>query len=290
MKLNLLPTYVSKGNQTKTATVVSVLLALLGILGAVAMIFISKDQLTKARDDAQSKMEQAAKAVAVSKQADQVVSDAQMILRNINLADAMLKHNDAYPDLYRDIKPYIPGFFRVTSISATPNDAQTATVTLTGTLKTFQQYADVMIALYRIPGATSVSRSGYVNGDPYIPSLTDTDQNGRPIKPGQTNVPDDKYQRLAYYQAQGTVTGFTGEGGFGTANTDQPRGAMPGYSLVTIQVVIPRALQTPDPRATLQLQTGGPSGGGIPGPGAAGPGGPGGVPGAAPGAAPGISD
>lgn len=283
MKLNLLPTYVSKGNQAKTATVVSVLLALLGILGAVGLIFISKGSLAEARADAESKQERAARAVATSKRADEVVADAQMIIRNINLADAMLKHNDVYPDLYRDIKPYIPGFFRVTQMSAAPNDAATATVTLTGTVKTYQQYADLMIALYRIPGATTVSRSGYVNGDPFIPNITDVDQNGRPIKPGQTNVPDDKFERLAYYQGQGTVTGFTGEGGFGTVDTTQPRGAMPGYSLVTLSVVIPRSIQVPDPRATLQSQGGATGAGGATGgAGATGaPGRPGGAPGPA---------
>lgn len=254
MKLNLLPTYVSKGNQAKTATVVSVLLALLGILGAVGLIFISRNEVKTAREDAESKMERAARAVAVSKRADQVVADAQMIIRNINLADSMLKHNDAYPDLYRDIKPYIPGFFRVTQISATPGGPQTATVSITGTLKTFQQYADMMIALYRIPGSTSVTRQGYQNVDPYIPNVTEVDQNGRPIKPGQTNIPDDKYQRLAYFQSQGTLTGYTGQGGFGTGDTTQARGAMPGYSLVTFNVVVPRAIQTPNPRATLQAQ------------------------------------
>lgn len=254
MKLNLLPTYVSKGNQAKTATVVSVLLALLGILGAVGLIFISKAQLRDARTDAESKLEQAARAVAVSKQADVVVNDAQMIIRNINLADAMLKHNDVYPDLYRDIKPYIPGFFRVTQMNAVANGPEMATVTLSGTLKTYQQYADLMIALYRIPGAVTVSRGGYNNVDPYIPNLTEVDRNGRPIRPGQTNIPDDPYERLAYFQGQGTVTGFTGEGGFGTGDTTQPKGAMPGYSLVTVSVVIPRNLQAPDPRATLQSQ------------------------------------
>ncbi|HJP82300.1 MAG TPA: hypothetical protein VJ835_02240 [Fimbriimonadaceae bacterium] len=254
MKLNLLPTYVSKGNQAKTATVVSVLLALLGVLGAVGMIFISKDQLQKAREDAESKMEQAARAVKVSQQADQVVNDAQMIIRNINLADAMIKHNDAYPDLYRDVKPYLPGFFRVTSMSAAPIDAATSRLTVSGTVKTYQQYADLTVALFRIPGATSVGRGGYNNVDPYIPAITDVDQNGRPIKPGQAPIPDNRYDRLAYYQGQASVPSFTGQGGFGTADKTQSRGAMPGYSLVTLTVDLPRPLQTPDPRSTLTAQ------------------------------------
>jgi hypothetical protein len=142
----------------------------------------------------------------------------------------------------------------MTQVSATPLGPDTASVSITGTLKTFQQYADMMIALYRIPGATTVTRQGYTNVDPYIPNVNDVDQNGRPIKPGQTNIPDDKYERLAYYQSQGTLTGFTGTGGFGTGDTTQAKGAMPGYSLVTFNVVIPRALQTPNPRATLQAQ------------------------------------
>jgi len=287
MKLNLLPTYVSKGSQAKTATVVAVLLAIIGIVGAVAMIFISKGQLTAAREDAQSKLDNAAQAVAISKQADDTMAKAQMIIRNTNLADAMLKHSDVYPDLYNSLKPYIPGFFGVRSMTVTPNDAKTSTVTITGTVKTFQQYADLMIALYRCPFATSVSRAGYTNVDPYIPGLTDTDQNGRPVKPGDANVPDDKYQRLAYYQQRGTVTGFTGTGGYGTTDTTTARGPMPGYSLVTVQVVIAKGVQTPDPGATLRLQTAAGGGGGtatagpgagpsIPGPGSVG--GPGAAP------------
>ncbi len=289
MKLNLLPTYVSKGNQAKTATVLSVLLALVGVLGAIGLIFISKKQLQDERANAEGKMERAVRAVAVSKRADEVVADAQMIIRNINLADSMLKHSDVYPDLYRDLKPYIPGFFRTTSLRATAIDAQTATVEISGTLKTYQQYADLMIALLRIPGATAVTRGGYVNNDPYIPSLTPQDLNGRPIRPGQANIPDNRYDRLAQFQTQGSVTGYTGQGGFGTGDTSQARGAMPGYSLVTVSVVIPRNLQSPDPRATLQSQgpaavaPGAPAaGGGMPGGAAMPPGA--GMPGRAPGA------
>ena len=223
--------------------------------------------------------------MAVSKQADKVMADAGMIIRNINLADAMIKHNDVYPDLYNDLKPYIPGFFRVMQMSATPSGPDTATVRLVGTIKTFQQYADVMIALYRIPQAISVARSGYVNVDPYVPNLTDVDQNGRPIKPGEGNIPDNKYDRLAYYQAQSAPTGYLGQGGYGSTDHSEARGAMPGYSVVTLDVTLPRKLQTPVPGDTLRMQTAtaGTVGttGGTPAPG--GFGAPPGMPGAGPG-------
>src|SRR2546430_13626538 len=51
-------------------------------------------------------------------------------------------------------------FFRINSITATPNDANTVTVTMNGVIHTAQEYADLMLALLRIPGAQAVSRSG----------------------------------------------------------------------------------------------------------------------------------
>jgi hypothetical protein len=250
MKLNLLPTYVSKEKQSRTAWVVSILVAVMSIIGALAMITLSAAKLDKVKEEARALEAPAAEAVAVAASADVIIDKSKAILTNIELATQMKEHNRAYPALYDSMKAYIPGFFRVTQMTATPNDATTSTVTMTGVLKSYQQYADLMLALLRNPEVTTVSRTGFQNVDPYIPELSDVDQFGRPRKPGEPPVPDDPLQRLAQRQATGRQDGFTGAGGFGTTDTG-PRGAMPGYSLVTVSVVIGRNLQTPVPKATL---------------------------------------
>jgi hypothetical protein len=117
-------------------------------------------------------------------------------------------------------------------------------------LKSYQQFADLMVALLRNREVRSVSRSGFTDVDPYIPEISQVDQVGRPRKPGQDPIPDDPLLRLQQQQSQGTLQGFTGEGGFGTVDTG-PRGAMPGHSVVTVTLVIARNLQTPVPKATL---------------------------------------
>lgn len=265
MKLNLLPSSVSKGKQTQTAIVMSALIAVLGIIGAVGMISASRNARADAIREAELARPRAELAFSTSKYADEVISQARVILININLAEAMKNHNTVYPDLYDEVRRYIPAFYRVTSMQAAPGGAETTVVTLNGVLATFQQYADLMLALYRIPGAQTVARAGYQNTSPFIPGLTPIDQTGRPIEPGQAPIPDDPLARLDYYIARGSVSGFTGTGGFGTA--PGTRGAMPGESAVTVSVVIQRNIQTPNPRATLAaIGTAAPppTGGGFP--------------------------
>jgi hypothetical protein len=200
------------------------------------------------------------------------------LMKNVSLAQAMIAHNDKYPDLYNSLRRYIPPFYRLTSMSASPASDTQSVMTLTGTLTSYQQYADLMLALMRNPEAVSVSRSGYQADEAYVPQITEIDQLGRPRKPGETPIPDDPLQRLAFFEAQGAQqAGFTGVGNFGTGN-DNTRQAMPGESLVTVQVILNHPLQVPNPSAT--LGAGGTQGGGAPG----GGGGRGGPMGAGPGA------
>ena len=69
----------------------------------------------------------------------------------MNLYNQMNKHIDAIPDLYAAIKPYIPDFFRLTSISAQSAGQGRTLVTMEGVISSYQQYADLMLALLRIP-------------------------------------------------------------------------------------------------------------------------------------------
>jgi hypothetical protein len=185
--------------------------------------------------------------------------------------------------MYNDLLPYIPSFYRINSLSAT-SAGDSANVTIVGTLDTFQQYADLMLAFSRYPGLISISRSGFNSQDEFVPNIDQVDTQGKPRKQSDGPIPDDKLERLAYFQTTVQQEGYTGASNYGTG-TDSTRGAMPTASLVTVQLTIKKNLQVPEPRQTLTAGAGGaaaPMGGG----GMGGPGGPGGMggPGMAPGA------
>lgn len=285
MKLNLLPTKIATGEKSRSAVIQAIILGVIGIVVAVMLIVLSSQSLSKAKSDEADARTQAQAAVDKAAQADAIMGSdvVNSVARDVNLSKAMMTHNSVYPDLYDEVRRYIPPFFRVTSMSAAPVDDKTSTVTLTGVITSYQQYADLMLALLRIPGATGVSRSGFQDDDAYVPGLNATDQTGRIIKPGQSNLPDDPYARLQALEAQAQAPGYLGAGNFGSS-PDLTRGAMPGESLITVQVTLPKDLQTPDPRATLTQPVG--SGGATASAGAAGipagPGGPAGVPAGAP--------
>src|SRR5688572_31104310 len=154
MKLNLLPTYVGKERAARSAILMSCIFALAGIGAAIFMITSSREARRKAEEDMVSWQARAAAAVAESKKADLIVQNARVLILNTNLATAMNKHNFDYVDLYNTVRRYIPGFFRLTSMSAQPA-GEDSVVTLQGVIQTQQQYADLMLALLRIPGAKS---------------------------------------------------------------------------------------------------------------------------------------
>lgn len=271
MKLNLLPTGVGKEKQVKVAVVLAVLILLVGVAGAIFMVIIPAQKIE--RLDAQIVEERAiySKLVERAQLANTIITSAQVLIRDYNLADAMLKHSTVYPDLYDEMNRYYPSFFRVNSTSAQPSSPDTALVQVTGVLKTYQQYADLMLAILRNPNVVSVTRAGFTRTDPFVPQLTPQDQKGKPIRPGDEPIPDNPLDRLNYYIGKGQTSGFTGTGGFGTDDLGA-RGAMPDWSQITLSIVVRKALMTPDPQATLAQS------GGAPAPGATGRrgGGPGG--------------
>jgi Tfp pilus assembly protein PilN len=250
MKLNLLPTYVSKDKQVKSAVVLATGIGVLAIVASVLMIVSSQNELKTAKAQAEELVPRAEEALRTAQRADAVAQSAAGIVRNINLSQAMITHNASYPALYDEVKMYIPAFYRVVSMSARPNDGATSTVTLNGYLRSYQQYADLMLSLYRIPGAVSVTRGGFEHVDPFIPAMTEGSQGAAAIRPGEQVLPDDPLERLDYLMARGSSTGFQNVGGFGAA-TSAPRGAMPDWSAVSVDVVIPRNLQVPNARASL---------------------------------------
>ncbi len=222
-----------------------------GVVGAAFMMITSSDSLAKAKALVEEKKPLADGVAATAASADVIIVDAQGPLRNSNLAKSMIAHNTVYPDLFDTVKRYVPPFYRLTSMAATPSaDGATSTITLVGTLDTFQEYNDLALALLRMPKVSAVARAGFAAAAPYRPGLSPADQRGTPHLPGEAPVPDDQLQRLAYFQATAKPSGYLNTGNFGAENTDT-RGAMPNSSLVTVRLTIAIDTRTPNPRATL---------------------------------------
>lgn len=256
MKLNLLPATVSRGRATKSAWVLSIVFGLLAIGASIAMVMTSSKALADAKAAHADALIPAQATVAMAAKGDEYMRDpkVQALVRNVSLAQAMIQHNDKYPALYNDTLRWVPPFFRITSLSATPMGDQQAVVSMTGTLATFQQYADLMLALMRNPRALSVTRSGFVPNAPYVPNLVEVDQTGRLRLPNQQPIPDDPLERLTYFESQGATTGFDGVGNFGSGD-NATRLAMPNQSLVTVSVVVTAPIMTPNPRASMAVKS-----------------------------------
>jgi hypothetical protein len=271
MKLNLVPTYVSRESKSAPAILIGIVMAIIGVVVAVVIIGKSKNDVDAARADNSQAQADAASAKAISDQADAVMADAKVhdIVRDTNLAKAMSDHCYVYPRLYDTVRQYVPSYFRLTSLSAAPGDDTTCVVTLTGVVSTYQQYADLGLAMLRMPGAQSYSPSGYTITDKYVPPITPDDLSGRPIRPGEQNIPDDPQARFNRMLGEGKLTGYLGDG-YGPPS-DAAKGPMPDASLVTMVVTLksdPKKhfdadLMTPNPRATLAASGGGGAAGGA---------------------------
>jgi hypothetical protein len=276
LKLNLLPKTVDTASKAKRALFGSILLFLLSIVGAFFMVKISSDRLNVANTRLEEVKPLYDNVVKIAADADAIMArpEVREAVVNTSLAEAMNKSNTLYPDVYDFVKPYIPRFFRITSLVATPVDAATSTVSMTGTVKNAQEYGDLMLALLRIPGSTSVSRSGFSAEDITVPRLTSVDQYGRPRKESLAPIPDDPLDRLAYFENQPVPSGYFASGGFGEMQAGTVKTVRPGESLISVSVVIPKNLTVPNPRATIQSLGGAaPAGGAASVPAAAGGGG-----------------
>ena len=251
MKLNLIPPSAARGSGSKVAWIFAVAIIGVSVYLAISMKGAGEAALATAKDDDAKFQSGSDQIVQLAASADSVIAKSAGYQLNVQLAQAMDAHNPVYPNFYDQVFRYIPSYFRLTSIQATPADANTCTVTMQGTIGSFQQYANLMLALLRIPGAQAVSRSGYQLQDMYVPPLSENDQVGRAIKLGEAPLPDDPIQRLDLKIASAGSTNYLGAGGFGTPGQPMQRGAMPGESLITVAVVMTKNLETPNPRDTL---------------------------------------
>jgi hypothetical protein len=273
MKLNLLPAGAKKGSGNKLAWFLAPLFLLLCTLAGIFLQLSSASAFTSAKEAAEEVAPRAAKAVSTAAQADVVIQQAAGIIRNTNLAQDMVQHNAAYPRFYDQLLTYVPSFYRLTSVTATPVDANTAQVTLEGTIRSYQQYADLPLALMRIPGAQGIQRSGFQRNLPYTPGLTEQDRLGIQRLQDDPPIPQDPLERLAYLENLPKPSGYLNVGNFGSEG-NAVRTTMPGESLVRMTMTILSNdrfkfnLQTPNPRATLSAAPAAPAAGPGPGPGA----------------------
>ena len=235
MKLNLVPRAVAKDVAGRTTFFVVLIVVIASLVGAFALNLYNVGERDKWERMAVQKKEHADRVVATAAHADVVISDAIVILTNTQLVRDIDAANEAYPALYDGIREYIPSFFRVRTLEAQSTGADAATVTITGYLKTFQQYSDMMIALLRYPRAVGVGRSGFA-----------------PVAEGDEGA-----------------FGYDPE----TSERGPIPGWSEVTIIVAVAVPGPTGLQVPDPMPTLQAASRGAAPAG-PGPGAgAGPGG-----------------
>ena len=222
------------------------------------MVSISSDRVKKADEAVEKAKTNYDMAVKIAGEADAIMlkPELRQMVVNTSLAKSMIGASRLYPDLYDYVKPYIPRFFRITSLSATPIDAKSCAVNMTGVVKDATEYMDVSLGLLRIPGATSVARSGFQKEDIVIPALIEIDNTGRPRLLSKNPIPDDALDRLTYYTNESVPTGYLNSGNYGDLNPGVTKGVRPGESLITMTVTIPRNIQTPNPRATIMSLAG----------------------------------
>ena len=98
MKLNLIPTSVKGAKKSQFAWVGALVIAALGVAGMVGLTLMSSQALTEAKQKEADLRPQVERAVAISNQADEVIAQAQGIIRNSALSAALIKHNTVLLD------------------------------------------------------------------------------------------------------------------------------------------------------------------------------------------------
>lgn len=256
MKLNLLPTSVTREKTARRAWVVTVLMSLVSIGLSIMMIVTSRKALDEATAAALEVKPKAEQVQATAAQADTIIGKATPFMKNVALVKAIDDHTKVYPEFYAKLMPYLPDFFRIYSMTATPLDAGTVSVQMEGVIKNQVMYNDLMFALLRIPGVQGISRSPITTDWDIVPNLTPDDKVGRIHKQSEPTIPDDAMNRLNLYLGRGGTTAYLNQGNFGSG-LDAARLNMPKWNQVTVAFTMPGNLQAPNIRAALGAGGGG---------------------------------
>jgi hypothetical protein len=260
VKLNLLPKVVDVTGKSKVAFIGSLLMVLASIAGTIFMVTTANKRVQDSDEALASSKPAYDKTVAKAAEADAIMAQphVRQLLMDNEITHAVHDSSKKYPDLYNEVARYIPAFFRLTNMSAAPSSAEASTLTLTGTVKNAQQYADVVLGLLRIPGALSVNRANFQGDNWVIPNLTENDQVGRGYWESKGPIPDEPFERMSYFENQKEPTGYLNSGNFGILDPNITKTVRPGESLITLNVTLQRNLTAPNLRATL-AQLGAPS-------------------------------
>ncbi|MBI1755483.1 MAG: hypothetical protein HYR64_00055 [Fimbriimonas ginsengisoli] len=250
MKLNLLPTYVSREKSAKRAWILMALITLAAGSAAVMMQKTSLSHLEGARTQANEVKPMADSVATTSKKADEIIALAAPFVKNTALARAMDGHNKVYPDFYDQIRKFIPDYFRIYAINLTPIDDKTVAIALNGVIKSQEQYNNLVLALLKIPGVGTVQRSQIPSDDEVVTNLGPGEKTGKRHKLSEPPPSDDPIERLNLKIGEGRVSSYLNVGDFGSGNPTF-RGAMPEWHVVTVNFTVPGNLQGPDVRATL---------------------------------------
>lgn len=258
MKLNLVPSHVKDAQGAVVFMLIGVVMAVVAVGGSFMMIASGRTALEGANARVDAVLGDVGVVMGKAEKADEIILQATGIDRNIKLAHAMSEHSGKYPALFKDVMDHIPSFYRINSLAATPTSATECTVTMSGVLRTNQHYADLVAALFKMDGVTNVARGGFVSTEKIVPTLNEPDQLGTAVAPGEPNLPSgwEEMMDARIQQAASEPTGFLNVEGFGTPGAEM-KGAMPGWSTVTITMSIARPMQTPDPRATVNQHAAG---------------------------------
>jgi len=251
MKLNLIPTSAVRTGGSKFAWVIMAIMIAASTYAAINMNRQAATVLNKSKTDVAENQGPSDNVNNLVGEGDKIMSQASGPMLNTQLVQAMQAHCRVYPDFYDDLFKYLPGYFRITAASVTPNDGNTCTLTMTGTVGSLHEYTDLVLALMRIKGAQQVTRSGYQLTFSFVQPLSADTQHTWKTLPGQARQTDDPIQRLDSRIGSAHSTDFVGVGTFGTPGLPRTRGAMPSETLLTVGVVLTRNLMTPNPRATL---------------------------------------
>lgn len=240
MKLNLVPATAKRGAQMRTFVIMSVLLVLLSLLGTGFMIWSSGNRLNDAKAASAAAKPAADEAVAQAQYAQQILDSTALVVTNKNLTTEMAEHNKKYTAFYAKAQQYVPSFMRLTSMSVSPVTETTCLLRLGGVIQTAQQYADLPLALLRMPGARLVSRNGFEGTYDRVLPLTEEDQIGLTQRANEeAPLPIDPEERLneLIARANAGTTGFENISNFGSF-TESSRGAMDRWSNVNMTVLL----------------------------------------------------
>ena len=256
MKLNLLPHEESSDVLVRKA----IFRGSLGMVGAgllaAFLIVFSRSGAEDARGEVESLRPQAELAYRTASRADEIMKEAVFLTTDLGFAEAVHRQNLKAIDLFQEVMNYLPGFFRLTSLTAAAKGDQDTLVVLEGVVHSYQEYADLMLALLRMTNVLNVQRSKPEIKESPVPSLDKEDQIGIRVPSGSPRLPSDPFKRMEAMIARASKPKeLEPEPKLPSAAAAQEYHQyvklVPGDSVVKVEMLVHQPFQVPNPRLTL---------------------------------------